>query len=73
MTRYVEGMAKSTIPAKVTTMTVRSSRTGKVVTVKGAGALKGSGFSIARGIDLTKPIAKQALKGKPAAKQPAAG
>lgn len=66
-------MTKSTTTTKAPTMTVRSNRTGKVVTVKGAGALKSSGFAIARGIDLTKPIAKQALKGKATLKQPIAG
>ncbi|WP_162939665.1 hypothetical protein [Neorhizobium sp. NCHU2750] len=50
--------------------TVRNSRTGQFVTVKGAGALKGSELAIKRGVDLTKPIAKQALKAnrKPKAK-----
>lgn len=43
---------------------VRDSKTGQFVTVKGAGALKGSEFTIKEGIDLTKPIASQALREK---------
>jgi hypothetical protein len=67
-------MAKSTTPSTTYSLTVRNSRTGKRVTVKGAGALKGSGFTIKKGIDLTKPIAKQALKGKSGTpKQPSVG
>jgi hypothetical protein len=44
------------------TTTVRSAKTGRLVTVRGAGALKGSKFGIRKGLDLTKPIASQALK-----------
>lgn len=55
-------MAKRTQSQPVTTTTVRDARTGKLVTVKGVGALKGSKFSIRKGFDLTKPIASQALK-----------
>jgi hypothetical protein len=40
---------------------VRDSRTGRFVTVRGAGALKSSPFKIGKDIDLTKPIAAQAL------------
>lgn len=43
-------------------MTVRNSRTGQVVTVIGAGALKDRKLSFQPGLDLTKPIASQALK-----------
>lgn len=43
-------------------MTVRNAKSGQMVTVRGAGALKDSGFAIKKGVDLTKPIAKQALK-----------
>ncbi|WP_438752140.1 hypothetical protein [Pararhizobium sp. O133] len=51
-------------------VTVRNSRTGQLVTIKGAGALKDSELSMKRGLDLTKPIAEQALRGarKPKAK-----
>ena len=41
---------------------VRDSKSGRFVTVRGAGALKGH-LKIKRGLDLTKPIASQALKG----------
>jgi hypothetical protein len=46
---------------KPSSMTVRNSRTGQVVTVQGAGALKDNKLSIQPGLDLTKPIASQAL------------
>lgn len=36
-------------------VTVRDARTGRFVTVKGAGALKGK-LTISKSIDLTKPI-----------------
>ena len=42
--------------------TVRNAKTGQFVTVRGLGALKDSTFAIKKGLDLTKPIAKQALK-----------
>lgn len=41
---------------------VRDSKSGRYVTVRGAGALKGH-LTITKGLDLTKPIASQALKG----------
>lgn len=66
-------MSKSVKSSASSSLTVRNSRTGQPVTVKGAGALKGSGFAIRKGIDLTKPIAKQATKGKATAKHPTAG
>jgi hypothetical protein len=42
--------------------TVRNAKTGKMVTVRGVGALKGR-LSLKRSVDLTKPIAAQTLKG----------
>ncbi|WP_407160101.1 hypothetical protein [Bradyrhizobium sp. STM 3557] len=42
--------------------TVRNTKTGQFVTVRGVGALKGQ-LSLKKGVDLTKPIASQALKG----------
>lgn len=42
--------------------TVRDSKSGQFVTVRGAGALKGH-LTIRKGLDLTKPIAAQAMKG----------
>ncbi|WP_026282781.1 hypothetical protein [Rhizobium sp. 2MFCol3.1] len=56
------------VKASPASVTVRNSRTGQLVTVKGAGALKGSELSIKPGLDLTKPIAKQVLKEKPKAR-----
>ncbi|MGZ9724279.1 hypothetical protein [Rhizobium miluonense] len=52
------------IEAKKTSITVRDTRTGKYVTVKGAGSLAGSTLTMKRNVDLTKPIAKQALREK---------
>lgn len=52
-------MAKT---APVPTKTVRSSSTGRFVTVRGIGALKGS-LALKQGVDLTKPIFQQAAKG----------
>ena len=54
------GMAKNA--QNQPTTTVRSATTGRLVTVRGEGALKGSKFAIRKGLDLTKPIASQALK-----------
>ncbi len=41
---------------------VRDSKSGRSITVRGAGALKGH-LRIRKGVDLTKPIASQTLKG----------
>ncbi len=50
---------------------LRDPKTGRLVTVRGLGALKDSKFAIRKGVDLTKPIAKQALKpGARAARKP---
>jgi hypothetical protein len=43
------------------TEVVRNAKTGKSVTVKGVGALKGDSPKIRKGINLLKPIAEQAL------------
>lgn len=43
-----------------TSRSVRDARTGQVVTVRGVGALKGQ-LALKKGVDLTKPIASQAL------------
>jgi hypothetical protein len=64
--RYILAMTTN----DASTLTVRNSKTGKYVTVRGAGALKGSRLAIKKGVDLTKPIASQALK--PARKRKAA-
>lgn len=53
---------------------VRNSRSGRFVEVRGADAMKSSQLPLKKGVDLTKPIAEQALRGglskphKPAAK-----
>ncbi|UWU19491.1 hypothetical protein N2599_37305 (plasmid) [Rhizobium sullae] len=60
-TRYICLMAKTTTQS---TATVRNAKTGKFVTVRGAGSLKGSKLKIKKGVDLTKPIASQTLKRK---------
>jgi hypothetical protein len=48
--------------AAATEKVVRDSKSGRFVTVRGAGALKGH-LSLRRDVDLTKPIASQAMKG----------
>lgn len=48
--------------SSTTITTVRDSKSGRFVTVRGVGALKGH-LSIRKGVDLTKPIAAQAGKG----------
>lgn len=53
-------------------LTVRNAKTGKYVTVRGAGSLKGSKFAIKKSVDLTKPIAEQAIKGSTQGPRPAA-
>lgn len=52
-------MAKSSAQSVIT---VRDTKTGKLVTVRGAGSLKGIDLPINKGVDLTKPIAPQVLK-----------
>jgi hypothetical protein len=52
-------MAKSRPAAGETT--VRDPKSGRMLTVRGAGALKGR-LTLGKGIDLTKPIAAQAPK-----------
>ncbi len=47
--------------ATSTSTVVRDTKTGRLVTVLGAGALKG--LTLKKGVDLTKPIASQAFKG----------
>jgi hypothetical protein len=53
-------MAK-TCPAN-TEKVVRDAKSGRLVTVRGAGALKGH-LTLRKGVDLTRPIASQAMKG----------
>jgi hypothetical protein len=42
-------------------LVVRDPKSGQFIAVRGAGALKGR-LTIAKGLDLTKPIASQAIK-----------
>ncbi len=43
---------------------VRDSRSGRYVEVRGADSMKSSQLPLKTNIDLTKPIAKQALRGR---------
>ena len=54
-------MAKNAPIPSITT--VRDSKSGRYVTVKGAGALKGK-MTISKKVDLTKPISVPAPSGK---------
>ena len=56
--RFMYGDVKASSSTKV----VRNTKTGKLVTVKGAGALKDAPLRFKRGVDLTKPISSQALR-----------
>jgi hypothetical protein len=56
---YIITMAKT--QPSTTEKIVRDSKSGRFVTVRGAGALKGQ-LTIKKGVDLTKPIAAQAVK-----------
>ena len=51
--------------APSTSMAVRDAETGRIVTVRGAGSLKGR-LMLRDDIDLTKPIAAQVLANQPA-------
>jgi hypothetical protein len=42
---------------------VRDSRSGRIVEVRGADSMKSSQLPLKKSVDLTKPIAEQALKG----------
>jgi hypothetical protein len=58
---HILGMAKTSLQSSVT---VRDTKTGKFVTVRGAGSLKDSDFKVKKAVDLTKPIASQMLSRK---------
>lgn len=62
-------LAMTTVQKTSPPKLVRDSRTGKMLEVRGYGALKGR-LKIMPGIDLTKPIYEQVIK-KTAAKTPA--
>ncbi len=55
---YIGDMTKQ---HATTETTVRDDKTGRMVTVRGVGALKGH-LTLRKGIDLTKPIASQSVK-----------
>ena len=54
-------VAMAKVHSTTTEKLVRDSKSGRYVTVRGAGALKGH-LKIMKGVDLTKPIASQAMK-----------
>ena len=41
---------------------VREAASGRLIEVKGAGALKGAALPLRRGLDLTKPISRQVMR-----------
>ena len=56
-------MAKAEIRQQKTgEWAVRDSRTGRFIEVRGANSMKKSKLPLQEGLDLTKPIAEQALK-----------
>lgn len=59
-TKYIRGMAKAQPISTITT--VRDPKTGRFLTVRGVGALKGH-LALKKGVDLTKPIVSQVMKG----------
>lgn len=65
--RYITPMTKaSPQSSSIGSCQVRNAKTGQLVTVRGMGALKGH-LTLQKGVDLTKPVASQALKGRVAA------
>lgn len=63
--RYIMAMAKA--HATLTGKTVRDSKSGRIVIVRGAGALKGK-LTLKKSVDLTQPIASQAGRPRRTAK-----
>ena len=55
------GTSRAASPKSSATLTVRDARTGKLVVVRGVGALAGSDFKLKKDVSLLKPIAEQAL------------
>jgi hypothetical protein len=62
-------MAEIDKKTPASSLTVRNADTGEYVTVRGVGAPKGL-LSLKKGVDLTKPIASQALKGSKSSRTP---
>jgi len=50
--------------ASQSTKFVRNPKTGKLISVKGIGALKDSDLKLRDGLTLTKPIAEQTMSGR---------
>lgn len=67
-------MTKAQIKQELTgKWAVRDSRNGRFLEVRGADSMKSSQLPLKKGLDLTKPIAEQVLKGSPGkARKPAA-
>ncbi|ESZ78684.1 hypothetical protein [Mesorhizobium sp. L103C105A0] len=62
--RYIGFMTKAQTKQELTgKWVVRDSRSGRYVEVRGADSMKSSQLPLKKGVDLTKPIANQALKG----------
>ena len=60
---YIEFMTKAQLKQEPTgKWIVRDSRSGRYVEVRGADSMKLSQLPLKKGLDLTKPIAKQALE-----------
>lgn len=63
---YIEIMAKAELKQETTgKWVVRDSRSGRYMEVRGADSMKSSQLPLKKSVDLTKPIAEQALKGNP--------
>ena len=71
---YLLGMTKARLKKEPTgKWVVRDSRDGRFIEVRGADSMKGANLVIKKGVDLTKPIAKQALKGSRIRRSPRGG
>lgn len=61
---YIVPMAKAELKQESTgKWVVRDSHSGRFVEVRGADSMKSSQLPLKKSVDLTKPIAKQALRG----------
>jgi hypothetical protein len=62
--RYIWQMANVQLKQEETgRWVVRDPRSGQLLEVRGANSMKSSQLLLKKGVDLTKPIAKQVLKG----------
>ncbi|MGE0283782.1 MAG: hypothetical protein AB7P20_24640 [Rhizobiaceae bacterium] len=63
--RYIRVMTKAKIAKSQTgKWVVRDSLSGQLMEVRGANSMPSSTLPLKKGVDLTKPIAKQALSGR---------